>query len=439
MSEPRIPMQPGPQRRDNNPAPREYPRTFDDVGSKNDVFGQIYETNSADPAFSKPNESVRNGAIDPSTGQYTEGIYSQANALYGPNAQGGNNFQYPSDLGSQEYNHFVLFSIFQGKSLSLSSESIDAADSASMWGSDTSVIPYNNAGGVGGGQIGAAEDYEAFGGDENRGGEGRVGAEARSRDSGGNGMDTSTFRSGGRGSNRGGARRPNPVQQTRINPARVRMMETVALYMPQKINQLGILDYDLESTTGAAIVKDLANANMKSLAGLGQGAVNMATKFLDGVAEAFGVEDTGFNPAVRASMRLTSNPRRELVFNQPQPRKFEFNFEFAPRNADETKSINEIIRIFKFHAYPFLQSNGYFYEMPAEFHIKYYQVDDSGSTLENTWLNRIGACALTEVNVDFAAGGVASFHKDGSPTHINLSLTFSEFEVLTQQHISEGF
>jgi hypothetical protein len=420
MAQPTGPIQ-GPARREQAPAPREYPRTFE-PRTKNDVFNQIYETNPMDREFFKPNNAAGKNE------------YGMANALHGPEAQGGNSFQYPSDLGSQEYNHFVLFSVYQGKSMDLSSENMQAADDAdSDWGNnyDYSVIPYAGAGSGQSQEVMAAESREA---------DIRSHIEnTNSRDSGMPGQDTTSYRAGGRGGARGQGARKNTVQQTRINPAKVRMMETVALYMPQKINQLGILDYDLEATTGAAIIKDLANLELKGLAGLGQGVMNMGTKFLDGVAEAFGVEDTGFNPALRASMRITSNPRRELVFNQPQPRKFEFNFEFAPRNQDETQLINEIIRVFKFHAYPFLQSNGYFYEMPAEFHVKYYQVTEDGATIENTFLNRIGACALTEVNVDYAAAGVASFHKDGSPTHVNLSLTFSEMEVLTQQHINEGF
>jgi len=406
------------KRRDNTPAPREYPRTFD-PNVKNDVFRQIYETNPRDREFFKPNNA---------TGKNE---YGNANALYGPNAQGGNNFQYPAELGSSEYNHFVLFSIYQGQSVSLSNESIEAADNATMFGYDPNVIGRAPAGGYGGGEVVAAETREAQDRENYN--------DNYSRDSAGQGMNTTTYKAGGRGSGRGTAARKNPIQQTRINPAKVRMMETVALYMPQKLNQLGILDYDIEATTGASIVKDLANMDLNAFAGLGQGAASAATNFLDGVAQAFGIEDTGFNPALRASLRITSNPRRELVFNQPQPRKFEFNFEFAPRNKDESQLINEIIRVFKFHAFPFLQANGYFYEMPAEFHIKYYKVDETGATIENTFLNRIGACALTEVNVDYTAAGVASFHEDGSPTHINLSLTFSEMEVLTQQHINEGF
>ena len=407
-----------PERRDSTPAPREYPRTFE-PRPKNDVFQQIYETNPVDREFYKPNSE----AAGNSTNQYT-----LSNALI----SSGNNFQYPSELGSNEYNHFVMFSIYQGQSINLSSESVEAADDATMWGSDPSVIGYNPAGGFRNEGVVAAEDAESQRYTD-------MFESGQSRDSGGVGQSTTTYRAGGRGSGRGQSARRSTIQQTRINPAKVRMMETVALYMPQKLNQLGILDYDIESTTGAAIVKDLANADLSALAGFGAGAANAATRFLDGVAQAFGIEDSGFNPALRASLRVTSNPRRELVFNQPQPRKFEFNFEFAPRNQEETQLINEIIRVFKFHSYPYLQNNGYFYEMPAEFHIKYYHVTENGATIENTFLNRIGACACTEVNVDYTAAGVASFHKDGSPTHINLSLTFSEMEVLTQQHINEGF
>jgi hypothetical protein len=409
-------------RKDNNAPPREFPRTFESIKTRNDVFSGLYE--SGDREFHKSNDEV--------FGQ-GGGEYGNANALYGPNSVGGNNFQYPGDLGSVEYNHFVLFSIYQGSSLNI--DKITAADN----GDESDGNSYMNSAG---GSSQASSNSHGNANDavmeaENRRINNGDMARDRSRDS--RGQDTTTLRTGGMGSGRGQANRSSGIQQTRINPAKVRMMESVALYMPQKINQLGILDYDLEGTAGAAMVKDLANADMRAVAALGKGAMNAVTKTADAVASMFGVDDTGFDPAMRATMRITSNPRRELVFNQPQPRKFEFNFEFAPRNSDESKTALEIIRTFKFHAYPYLQQNGYFYEMPAEFHVKYFMTDDTGAVAENTWLNRIGACALTEVNVDYAASGVASFHQDGSPTHINLSLTFSEMEVMTQQHVSEGF
>ena len=281
MSDEIRPAGPAPFRREKpTPPDRTYPRTFDTV-SKNDVFGQIYESNPIDREFFKANDAA--GKKE----------FGNANALYGPNAVGGNNFQYPSDLGSQEYNHFVLFSIYQGQSVNLSSENVEMDNLGSY---------QSAAGGNSSPDVAAAEDRRA----DQRSSI----IEDSSRDSGGPGMQTSTYRAGGRGSGRGRGARRNPVQQTRINPARVRMMETVALYMPQKLNQLGILDYDIEATTGAAIIKDLSKADMKALSGLGQGAINAATKFFDGVANAFGVEDTGFNPALRASMRITSNPRR---------------------------------------------------------------------------------------------------------------------------------
>lgn len=415
-------------RKDNSPGQGQFPRTFESIETRNDVFRSLAgdeDFNGADPEFHKHADQV-----------FGQGgrEYGNANALYGPNSAGGNNFQYPGDLGGVEYNHFVLFSIYQGASLSI--DKVMSSVAGDHEGGLMNAAGPTNQGVANrhGDANDAVIEAEARRPSAERGG---AMFGSTSRDS--SGSETTTLRTGGSGTGRGSAARTNPIQQTRINPAKVRMMETVALYMPQKINQLGILDYDLEGTAGAAMVKDLGNADMRAVAALGKGAMNAVTKTGDAIASMFGVEDTGFDPAMKATMRITSNPRRELIFNQPQPRKFEFNFEFAPRNADESKIVLEIIRVFKFHAYPFLQSNGYFYEMPAEFHVKYFMTDDTGAVAENTWLNRIGACALTEVNVDYAASGVASFHQDGSPTHINLSLTFSEMEVMTQQHVSEGF
>jgi len=81
---------------------------------------------------------------------------------------------------------------------------------------------------------------------------------------------------------------------------------------------------------------------------------------------------------------------------------------------------------------------GTFYTFPAEFDIEYYTMQN-GEPVENNWLNKIGRCALREINVDYASSGSYSTFANGAPTNMMLSLTFEEMRLLDSELVeSEG-
>jgi hypothetical protein len=59
--------------------------------------------------------------------------------------------------------------------------------------------------------------------------------------------------------------------------------------------------------------------------------------------------------------------------------------------------------------------------------------------MENDFLNKIGRCALREINVDYASSGSFSTFKNGAPTNMILSLTFEEMELLDSSMIEAGY
>jgi hypothetical protein len=240
-----------------------------------------------------------------------------------------------------------------------------------------------------------------------------------------------------------GSRGPTKItkKETRVGKATYRSKESVALYMPHKINDLNVLEYEMSKMSGTKTLTGLMS--LDGLGGAGKILMSKAAKSFDSITSAVGL-DGDSEAYMTASMKLVGNPRSELLFKQPQQRKFEFNFEFAPRTIEESEEIYEIIKTFKTHAYPAASASGVFYHFPSEFQIEYYKCvvnDETGeveTVRENDWLNRIARCALTEINVDYAPTGTFQTFENGAPTHINLSLTFGEMELLTQQHILEG-
>ena len=122
-----------------------------------------------------------------------------------------------------------------------------------------------------------------------------------------------------------------------------------------------------------------------------------------------------------------TNPFRQTLFESIDYRTFNFKYRFFPKDQDESKTVFEIIKMFKKHMHPEISANKLFYIYPSEFEIVYMF-----KNTENNYFNKIGTCALTDMQVDYGGEQFATF-QDGSPVEINMSLTFREVELLDSQ------
>lgn len=131
---------------------------------------------------------------------------------------------------------------------------------------------------------------------------------------------------------------------------------------------------------------------------------------------------------------LAPNPKREQLFKSVEFRTFQMQYEFYPRDEKEAQNVQNIIKEFKFHMHPeFKTSAQFLYIYPSEFDIVYYH-----GTEENTKVNKHTSCVLTEVNVNYAPQGQFTTFSDGTPTQINLALTFRELVPLSKETIAKG-
>ena len=81
-------------------------------------------------------------------------------------------------------------------------------------------------------------------------------------------------------------------------------------------------------------------------------------------------------------------------------------------------------------------------EVPNEFNIEYYYKGN-----ENNFINKIGTCLLTDCDITYGGDKYATFKpsstQDGepgaSPTEINMTVTFQEMDIITQEDVDEGF
>jgi len=134
-----------------------------------------------------------------------------------------------------------------------------------------------------------------------------------------------------------------------------------------------------------------------------------------------------------------TNPYMEVLFDSMAFRNFTYNFTFAPKNAQERDDVQDIIKLFRFHMAPELKGAQHrFLTLPSTFDIHYMYQHSKNYASENNFYSKIATCVLKDVGVDYSPNGVKSF-QDGSPTQINMSLSFQETELLNKQMINAGY
>ena len=112
----------------------------------------------------------------------------------------------------------------------------------------------------------------------------------------------------------------------------------------------------------------------------------------------------------------------ELLFDGPSLRSFPFVFDFTPRNREEGQMVMKIIRTIKQAIVPKNGSNGIFINSPDLFQLQYITADGR----DHPFLNKFKIGAMSDISVNYAASGTYATYADGTPVHIQMSLTFKE-------------
>lgn len=236
-----------------------------------------------------------------------------------------------------------------------------------------------------------------------------------------------------------------------------RIKSTIALYMPDTINQQITHQFGEISMTEAlgmvGAISQGATAVGTSISGFidrmkqGEGVAQSfkgagapggaALAELGGtIAEASGAFGSGIKDALLFSAGVALNPQIEVLYQQTAHREFLFDFKMIARNESEAAAIREIIKRFKFYSAPELLGGtaGRYFIPPAEFDIGFYY-----NGKENTNIHKISTCALVGIDVDYASAGQWTTFNDGMPVEIKMQLRFKELELMHKARIEEGY
>jgi hypothetical protein len=215
------------------------------------------------------------------------------------------------------------------------------------------------------------------------------------------------------------------------NRQQKRLKSAIALHIPNQLNIRYGVQYSEEDTSTAVMAPLLGGAAVKAIMGFSGG------ELLGTVKEGAAALGLAFGPnagTVSAATGLAFNPRKEQVFKGVDFRTFQIEYQFFPRSSTESRNILNIIKMFKLHMHPeFKDTNKFLYIYPSEFDITYY----SNGT-ENTSIHRHTSCVLTEMTVNYTPNSQFTAFPDGTPTQINMQLTFRELAQLDKQMVAGG-
>lgn len=235
-----------------------------------------------------------------------------------------------------------------------------------------------------------------------------------------------------------------PEDESKSTDSTVQSISDILLYLPHNVTE----QYQAGWTSGSeGIFNTLSETASDTFAG--GFSLEAMQNFTSSVASKVGADSAalmseglgklaakGFNnpDLERAIMQkhggVAVDPQFILLFTGVQARTFSFDFKLSPRNASEAQMISKIIRIFKQWAAPATAGpkGQRHWDLPGLFHIEYWNSQQT---------HKIKPCALTGISVNYTGSGTNHTFYDGYPIQTDLTLTFTESELLTRQDFAD--
>ena len=155
-----------------------------------------------------------------------------------------------------------------------------------------------------------------------------------------------------------------------------------------------------------------------------------------------GIKSILLNSTVSSDAIRLASGKRDIIapntntnFTNNTMRSFSFVYKLSPRSASESATIKEIDTSFRelVYASSATEQGKIILNFPPTWSIRFIDLTE-GNASENQSLPKIAACYLTSYNSNFNASSNL-YHKDGSPTEVDITLTFQETKVQTREDI----
>ena len=144
----------------------------------------------------------------------------------------------------------------------------------------------------------------------------------------------------------------------------------------------------------------------------------------------------GVKNAVSLTTQTSLNPNTRPLFRNVNIRTFTFTFKMIPESKREAAVVEKIVKHFRKNVYPEVIPEGVdgfsiAYRFPKLFDISF---DMNGKKMG---IPKIEKCYLRNVSVTYNSTA-ATFHEDGQPNEVDMTLTFVERKTLSRRDIEVG-
>lgn len=187
-------------------------------------------------------------------------------------------------------------------------------------------------------------------------------------------------------------------------------------------------DFFSNIQAGANPIEQLLTSGNQTLSQFGQALrnENIQGAALDAISASI-IKGFGSTTTVNQQLSRTSgkviNSNLELLFNGPALRNHEFTFKLTPRSKAESDTVKRIIFQLKRGMAPRAGETNAFLSEPSVFKIGFRQ-----GGKDHPFLFSMKTCAMKSVNVNYSASTQENYssYYDGSPTSLDLSMSFTE-------------
>ncbi len=225
----------------------------------------------------------------------------------------------------------------------------------------------------------------------------------------------------------------------------------IRIYMPQSLVVNDDISYNQENlgtrglvasaamNNGSGIIGAIGNAvaeGLESVFNLATGQITRDTANVAAARISQKIPSAGLRAAASTALQTGVNPGTRMIFDRPNIRQFTFQFRFIATSAAEASQVESIIKSFRTEMYPeainIAEGIPAGYRFPNLFEIS-FKFLNSNAKFPKIQLAYLRSC---QVNYN---GSQMSFHADGQPTEIDMTLVFQEYRALAKQDIERGY
>lgn len=182
------------------------------------------------------------------------------------------------------------------------------------------------------------------------------------------------------------------------------------------------------TVAGLNALQNAVKTGVKALSQTGRGQKTVQSFFAaKAVEQVLGQDNDLFGTVLGRTTGAVFNENVELLFRGVKIRQaFSFNFDITPRSKEEAEHVRQMIIFLKKQMSAKKGSTtgaaaGLFLVSPSVFKLEYM----SGSN-PHPYLNQFKISALSDISVNYAGSNAYATYSDGTPVHMQLSLSFQE-------------